>query len=76
MRAAVVPKTGPAEVVQLRTDWPPPGPPGRGEILVAVEAAGLDPSDVKNRGITHLLDLVGPAVVEVYQDRLDAFAIA
>lgn len=50
MRAAVVPRLGPAEVLEVRSDWPEPGPPGPGEILVAVDAAGLNPSDLKNRG--------------------------
>lgn len=49
MRAAVVPELGPAEVLQVREDWPHPGQPGPGEVLIAVEAAGLNPSDVKNR---------------------------
>ena len=49
MRAAVVPRHGPAEVLEIRTDWPDPGPPGPGEALVEVRAAGLNPSDVKIR---------------------------
>jgi NADPH:quinone reductase-like Zn-dependent oxidoreductase len=49
MRAAVVPELGPAEVLQVREDWPEPGSPGLGEVLIAVDAAGLNPSDVKNR---------------------------
>jgi NADPH:quinone reductase-like Zn-dependent oxidoreductase len=49
MRAVVVPRHGPADVLQYRTDWPRPDGPGPGEILVAVEAAGLNPSDVKLR---------------------------
>jgi NADPH:quinone reductase-like Zn-dependent oxidoreductase len=49
MRAVVVPQWGPAEVLQVRDDWPRPGSPGPGEVLIAVEAAGLNPSDVKNR---------------------------
>lgn len=49
MRAVVVPRLGPAEVLEVHADWPEPAPPGPGEILVAVEAAGLNPSDVKLR---------------------------
>lgn len=49
MRAAVVPRHGPAEVIEVRDDWPEPGTPGPGEVLVAVQAAGLNPSDVKIR---------------------------
>ena len=49
MRAAVVPRPGPADVIEIRPDWPDPGPPGPGEVLVAVEAAGLNPSDTKIR---------------------------
>src|SRR3954452_13319868 len=49
MRAAVVPRHGPAQVTEVRDDWPEPGPPGQGEVLVAVEAAGLNPSDTKIR---------------------------
>jgi NADPH:quinone reductase-like Zn-dependent oxidoreductase len=49
MRAAVVPRHGPAQVIEIRDDWPEPGPPGHGEVLVAVEAAGLNPSDTKIR---------------------------
>ena len=49
MRAAVVPRHGPAEVIEVRDDWPEPDPPGPGEALVAVRAAGLNPSDVKIR---------------------------
>jgi NADPH:quinone reductase-like Zn-dependent oxidoreductase len=49
MRAAVVPRHGPAQVIEVRDDWPEPGPPGEGEVLIAVEAAGLNPSDTKIR---------------------------
>src|SRR3954468_2383766 len=49
MRAAVVPRHGPAQVIEVRDDWPEPGPPGEGEVLMAVEAAGLNPSDTKIR---------------------------
>lgn len=49
MRAGVVPEHGPAEVIEIRSDWPEPDPPGPGEVLVAVEAAGLNPSDTKIR---------------------------
>ena len=49
VRAAIVPRPGPAEVIEIRADWPEPGPPGPGEVLVAVEAAGLNPSDTKIR---------------------------
>ena len=49
MRAAVVPCHGPAEVIEIRNDWPEPGPPGEGEVLMAVQAAGLNPSDTKIR---------------------------
>src|SRR3954447_1547393 len=54
MRAAVVPRHGPAEVIEVRDDWPEPGPPGEGEVLLAVAAAGLNPSDAKIRafGVT------------------------
>ena len=30
-------------------NWPDPAPPGEGEVLIAVEAAGLNPSDAKIR---------------------------
>jgi NADPH:quinone reductase-like Zn-dependent oxidoreductase len=49
MRAAVVPRPGPAQVIEVRDDWPAPEPPGEGEVLIAVEAAGLNPSDTKIR---------------------------
>ena len=49
MRAAVVPRHGPAEVIEVRDDWPEPDPPGPGEVLVAVQAAGINPSDTKIR---------------------------
>jgi NADPH2:quinone reductase len=49
MRAAVVPRHGPADVIEIRTDWPEPGDPGPGEVLIEVEAAGLNPSDTKIR---------------------------
>jgi NADPH:quinone reductase-like Zn-dependent oxidoreductase len=49
MRAVVVPRHGSADVLEYRTDWPRPERPGPGEILVAVEAAGLNPSDFKMR---------------------------
>jgi NADPH:quinone reductase-like Zn-dependent oxidoreductase len=49
VRAVVVPRPGPAEVLDIRADWPEPVPPGPGEVLVAVAAAGLNPSDVKLR---------------------------
>jgi len=49
VRAAVVPRHGPAEVIEVRDDWPEPEPPGPGEVLVAVRAAGLNPSDTKIR---------------------------
>ncbi|HXW34173.1 MAG TPA: NADP-dependent oxidoreductase [Acidimicrobiales bacterium] len=49
MRAAVVPIHGPAQVIEIRDDWPAPEPPGEGEVLIAVKAAGLNPSDTKIR---------------------------
>src|SRR3954447_17626702 len=49
MRAAVVPRHGPAQVIEVRDDWPEPRPPQQGEVLVSVEAAGLNPSDTKIR---------------------------
>src|SRR5437899_876802 len=49
MRAAVVPRHGPAQVIEIRDDWPEPDPPGEGELRMAVEAAGLNPSDTKIR---------------------------
>jgi NADPH:quinone reductase len=49
VRAAVVPRHGPAQVIEVREDWPAPGPPGEAEVLIAVEAAGLNPSDTKIR---------------------------
>ena len=49
MRAAVVPRHGPAQVIEIRDNWPEPGPPGEDEVLIAVEAAGLNPSDTKIR---------------------------
>lgn len=49
VRAAVVPTHGPPEVIEIRTDWPEPDPPGPGEVLVEVRAAGLNPSDTKIR---------------------------
>src|SRR4051794_31364156 len=49
MRAAVVTAHGPAQVIEIRDDWPEPGRPGEGEVLVAVAAAGLNPSDAKIR---------------------------
>ncbi|HZU71660.1 MAG TPA: NADP-dependent oxidoreductase [Acidimicrobiales bacterium] len=49
MRAAVVPANGPADIVEIRPDWPDPGPPGAGEVLIEVAAAALNPSDVKIR---------------------------
>src|SRR4051812_17142818 len=49
MRAAVVPRHGPAQVIEVRDDWPEPGPPGEGEVRFAVDAAGLNPSDTKIR---------------------------
>ena len=45
----MVPEHGSAAVIDVRTDWPEPEPPGQGEVLVAVEAAGLNPSDTKIR---------------------------
>lgn len=55
MRAAVVPRQGPPEVIEVRSDWPEPDPPGPGEVLLRVEAAGLNPSDAKIRaaGASH-----------------------
>jgi NADPH:quinone reductase-like Zn-dependent oxidoreductase len=49
MRAAVVPRHGPAEVIEIRGDWPEPDPPTEADVLIAVEAAGLNPSDTKIR---------------------------
>jgi NADPH:quinone reductase len=49
VRAAVVPRHGPADVIEIRDDWPEPDAPGEGEVLIAVEAAGLNPSDTKIR---------------------------
>jgi NADPH:quinone reductase-like Zn-dependent oxidoreductase len=52
VRAVVVPRPGPPDVLEVHDDWPAPAPPGADEVLVAVEAAGLNPSDVKLRGGT------------------------
>jgi len=49
MRAAVVPCHGGPEVIEIRDDWPDPGPPAAHEVKVTVEAAGLNPSDWKIR---------------------------
>jgi NADPH:quinone reductase-like Zn-dependent oxidoreductase len=49
VRASVVPHHGSAPVLEIRDDWPEPGPPGPGEVVLAVEAAGLNPSDTKIR---------------------------
>src|ERR1700728_1180667 len=49
VRAAVVPRHGPAEVIEVRDDWPEPDPPGPDEVLVVVQCAGLNPSDAKIR---------------------------
>ena len=49
MRAAVVPRHGPPDVIEIRDDWPEPDSPGEGEVHVAVEVAGLNPSDTKIR---------------------------
>ncbi|HET6794445.1 MAG TPA: NADP-dependent oxidoreductase [Acidimicrobiales bacterium] len=49
MRACVVTRHGPAEVLEVTADWPDPGAPGEGEVSISVEAAGLNPSDVKIR---------------------------
>lgn len=49
VRAAVVPRHGPPEVIEVRSDWPEPGPPGPGEVLIEVHTAGLNPSDTKIR---------------------------
>ncbi|HLO36232.1 MAG TPA: NADP-dependent oxidoreductase [Candidatus Deferrimicrobium sp.] len=47
MLAIVAERFGPPEVLRIR-DWPDPTP-GPGEILVAVEAAGVNPVDAGNR---------------------------
>lgn len=49
MRAAVVPRHGDPDVIEIRDDWPDPGAPGAQEVKIAVEAAGLNPSDWKIR---------------------------
>lgn len=49
MRASVVGRFGPPEVIDYRLDWPEPHPPGPGEVLVAVAASGVNPADVKIR---------------------------
>ncbi len=49
MRAAVVPRHGDPDVIEIRDDWPDPGAPGDQEVKIAVEAAGLNPSDWKIR---------------------------
>jgi NADPH2:quinone reductase len=49
MRAVTVPRAGTPDVLVL-ADWPRPDPPGPGEVLMRVEAAGLNPSDCKIRG--------------------------
>ena len=36
-------------MIEIRPDWPEPGAPGPGEVLVEVGAAGLNPSDTKIR---------------------------
>jgi NADPH:quinone reductase-like Zn-dependent oxidoreductase len=49
VRAAVVPRHGDPDVIEIRDDWPDPGAPDAHEVKVAVEAAGLNPSDWKIR---------------------------
>ena len=49
VRAAVVPRHGGPEVIEIRDDWPDPGPPDAHEVKVTVEAAGVNPSDWKIR---------------------------
>jgi 2-desacetyl-2-hydroxyethyl bacteriochlorophyllide A dehydrogenase len=49
VRAAVVSRHGLPDVIELREDWPEPDAPGPGEVLIAVEASGLNPSDTKIR---------------------------
>ena len=46
MRAAVVPTLGPAEVIEVRNDWPHPGPPGPGEALIAADLEEPPPPKV------------------------------
>src|SRR5438270_5885569 len=48
MRAVVVEQFGPPEVMQVRTVERPD--PGRGQVLVQVLAAGVNPVDASNRG--------------------------
>ncbi|CAA9268200.1 MAG: hypothetical protein AVDCRST_MAG50-3264 [uncultured Acidimicrobiales bacterium] len=49
VRAAVVPRHGGPEVIEIRDDWPDPGAPAAHEVGITVEAAGLNPSDWKIR---------------------------
>lgn len=49
VRAAVVPRHGGPDVIEIRDDWPDPGAPDAHEVKIAVEAAGLNPSDWKIR---------------------------
>ena len=49
MRAAVFPRTGPPEVLEVR-DLPDPGEPGPGEVRVRVGAVSVNPIDTYVRG--------------------------
>ncbi|KAJ9157287.1 Zinc alcohol dehydrogenase [Pleurostoma richardsiae] len=47
MRAWIVMQSGePRDVLELKTDWPTPGPPKAGEILIRVSHAVLNPLDL------------------------------
>ena len=48
MRAVVYERFGGPEVLELREDWPEPSP-AKGQLLVAVHAAGVNPVDAQNR---------------------------
>ena len=51
MRAAVFPRTGPPDVLEVR-DLPDPGEPGPGEVRVRVGAVSVNPIDTYVRGGT------------------------
>jgi len=59
MRAVVVERFGPPEVMEVR-DVPAPDAPGQGEVLVRVHAAGVNPVDASNRSDGSWADLELP----------------
>lgn len=80
MKAVVIEKLGPPEVLKIVTDWPKPQRKKPGDVLIRIEATSVNPLDFKTRsGVVPRflvrLPKVGTAVVIRCPHRFLSFAL-